>query len=257
VLLGIDHLVIAVHDVADAERELLAAVGLACTGGGRHEAMGTHNRLAFLGDTYLELIGVFDPDLVLSSTAFAVGNASMELLASGREGLATFAIATDTLEDEVVRLRAAGSPIGPPVAGSRVRPDGEIVRWTTAFPPLGPGRPPFLIEHVYDGAEWGPDARAARGAFRHPEGGRVRLVSIQLPVGTPSGVDAEYTTTLGITFGSRLAAQVGGQSIELRPGAPSAPPAVRLEGDPGTPPLDTMALGIRWIREPRPAEPGA
>ena len=43
------------------QRPLLeAALGLAVTGGGRHELGGTFNRLAFLGDTYLELIGVFD-----------------------------------------------------------------------------------------------------------------------------------------------------------------------------------------------------
>jgi Glyoxalase-like domain len=250
-LLGIDHLVIAVHDVAAAERTLLAAVGLACTGGGRHEAMGTFNRLAFLGDTYLELIGVFDRDLVESSTAFAVGNASLALLDSGREGLATFALATDALVDEVARLRAAGSPIGSPVTGARVRPDGGVVRWRTAFPALGPERPPFLIEHEYEGAEWGPDARAARAAFRHPVGGQVRLVALQLPVRMPSAVVADYAATLGLDLGTRWAARVGTQSIELRARDLSEAPVVRLEADPGTEPLDVVALGIRWLRMPR------
>jgi HPt (histidine-containing phosphotransfer) domain-containing protein len=75
---------------------------------------------------------------------------------------------------DVARLRAAGSPIGEPVAGSRVGPDGEVVRWVCAFPELGPERPPFLIEHETAGAEWDDEARAARAAFRHPGGGRVR-----------------------------------------------------------------------------------
>ena len=62
--LGIDHLVIAVPDPDASAAVLAAALGVAVTGGGRHELGGTHNRLAFLGDTYLELIGVFDRELV-------------------------------------------------------------------------------------------------------------------------------------------------------------------------------------------------
>ena len=89
----------------------------------------------------------------------------MALLDEGREGLATYALATDDVAGDVVRLRAGGSPIGEPVAGSRVRPDGGVVRWLTAFPPAGSGEPPFLIEHEYAGAEWGDEARAARAAF--------------------------------------------------------------------------------------------
>ena len=59
-LLGIDHLVIAVPDPDAAAADLEAALGLAATGGGRHERAGTFNRLIFLGDAYLELIGVWD-----------------------------------------------------------------------------------------------------------------------------------------------------------------------------------------------------
>ena len=101
--------------------------------------MGTYNRLAFLGDTYIELIGVFDAALVRSSSSFAVGNAALAHLERRGEGLATYALATDDVVRDVARLRAAGSPIGEPVAGSRVRPDGEVVRWVCAFPELGPG----------------------------------------------------------------------------------------------------------------------
>jgi hypothetical protein len=248
-LLGIDHLVIAVRDVAAAEAELLARTGLACTGGGRHDAMGTFNRLAFLGDTYLELIGVFDRALVVLSPAFAVGNAALALLESGREGLATYALATDALGHDAAALREHGSSIGDPVHGQRVRPDGEPVRWITAFPALGPGRPPFLIEHAYEGAEWGDVARTARAAFGHPGGGRVRLVSLELPVPDPAAAVLEYGQVLGLTF-ERGRARVGAQDIVLRPGGVHEAPVVRLAGDPGTPALDVMALGMRWTRQP-------
>jgi len=253
VLLGIDHLVIAVHDVEAATAALETGVGLAFTGGGRHEAMGTRNRLAFLGDTYLELIGVFDRELVVSSTSFAVGNASLAHLESGREGLVTFALATDALAAEVAMLQAAGSPIGTPVQGVRVRSDGGIVRWSTAFPELGPERAPFLIEHEYEGVEWGDPARAARATFRHPAGGRVRLAALELRVGDPDAVGAEYGTVLGIAFSEGWRARVGEQEVALRVGAAlGSPPVVHLVGERDTPALNVELLGINWVRVPAP-----
>jgi hypothetical protein len=59
VLLGIDHVALATEDPDAAAAELETKLGLAATGCGRHPAVGTYNRLFWLGDAYLELIGVF------------------------------------------------------------------------------------------------------------------------------------------------------------------------------------------------------
>ena len=257
---GIDHLVIAVRSVEGAAEALERDLGLAFTGGGRHEAMGTYNRLAFLGNTYLELIGVFDTALVRSSSSFAVGGAALALLDSGREGLATYALTTDDVEGDVAQLRASGSLIGDAVAGARQRDDGEVVRWVTAFPELGPEHAPFLIEHELAGAEWGPEARAGRSAFRHPGGDRVRLVSLELPVADPGLVAREYATVLGIAFSERWRATVGEQQLVLREGG--SEPVVELTGEPdegsgaergagpgrGTGAPDFVRFGVRWRR---------
>ena len=249
-LLGVDHLVIAVSSPEAAAEVLARDLGLGVTGGGRHETMGTYNRLAFLGDTYLELIGVFDAGLVRSSRAFAVGNAALAFLEASGEGLATYALATDGVRGDVARLRAAGSPIGEPVEGQRVRPDGEAVRWVTAFPELGPERAPFLIEHEMTGAEWGAQARAARAAYQHPGGGRVRLAGVELPVADPGAVAREYGTVLGIAFSEGLRTVVGEQQIALREGAGT--PIVTLHGETGTEPLEVARLGVLWRRVPAP-----
>jgi hypothetical protein len=206
--------------------------------------MGTHNRLAFLGDTYLELIGAFDRALVRQSTSFAVGSSAIAHLDAHGEGLATYALATDDLALDVARLRAAGSPIGDVVAGSRVRPDGDVVRWSCAFPVLGPDRAPFLIEHAYQGAEWGPEARAARAAFRHPGGGRVRLASLELPVADATAAVREYGTVLGIAFSEGWRTAVGAQVVGLREGGGT--PVVTLDAEPGTEPMETLRFGVRW-----------
>lgn len=248
--LGIDHLVIAVPSPEAAAAALEQDLGLAFTGAGRHAAMGTHNRLAFLGDSYLELIGVFDRDLVRSSPGFAVAGAALERLESRGEGLATYALASDDLAGDVARLTAAGSPIGPPVAGSRIRPDGETVRWLTAFPELGQDRPPFLIEHELAGPEWGAPARKARAAFLQPVGGRVRLVGLGLPAADPSAVARIYRATLGIEFSASWRAIVGSQSIGLVPDTVGLP-VVHLAGEADSPTLDLVRVGIRWRREPR------
>lgn len=57
----IDHLVLATHDLDAAATRLEAALGVPFAAGGRHERMGTHNRLLSLGPgLYLELIAI-DP----------------------------------------------------------------------------------------------------------------------------------------------------------------------------------------------------
>jgi hypothetical protein len=246
-LLGIDHLVVAVRSVEAAEGELADALGLAFTGGGRHEAWGTYNRLAFLGDSYLELIGVLDRQLVLGGSG-AVGRAALEHLDRQGNGLATYALAVADLGRAVAALREAGSPIGDPVAGSRVRPDGEVVRWSTAWAALGPDRAPFLIEHEPVGPEWGSEARAARAAFAHPGGGRMRLSSLEVPVRDVESAADEYGRALGIAFSEGWVTALGGQSLELIPEGDV--PVVRMVGDPGTEPLDVTSHGIRWIRVP-------
>ncbi len=252
-LLRIDHLVIAVNDPDATAAMLEDVLGIAWTGSGRHESMGTFNRIAFLADSYLELIGVFDRAMATENPQFAVGSAALALLDADREGLATYALATDDVTAEVARLRAAGSWIGNPTPGSRERPDGDTVRWITAFPALGPERPPFLIEHELAGAEWGDEARAARAAFRHPEGGRVRLAGIELPVGDPVSTMASYATEIGLRFDEAGEARVGGQWIRLRP-AGEEPPIVELEAEPGTPPLEITGYGIGWRRLASPGE---
>jgi catechol 2,3-dioxygenase-like lactoylglutathione lyase family enzyme len=194
-LLGIDHLVIAVDDPDAAAALLEAELGLVATGGGRHD-VGTRNRLVFLGDAYLELIGVWDRALAL---AHPIGAAAVRALDAGAPGLVTYALATDGARREVTALRAAGSPISDAIAGSRLRPDGEAVAWQCAFPPMiGPTEPPFLIEHEMRGAEWSDEARRARAAFVHPFGGTARLVGLELVVPDPRATAAADASTVGI-----------------------------------------------------------
>ncbi len=194
---AIDHLVIAVADPDAAARELEAELGIAATGGGEHPGVGTYNRLAFVGDAYLELIGVRDD---AAATRWPVGAATLRTLRAGG-GLATYALVDDQLEATVSRLRAGGSRIGRVTPGSRTRPDGEKVEWWTAtFGELGRDRPPFLIRHAYTGAEWSEEALVRRRTFVHPVGTSVGLAGLDLATRDPTSLAEAYARELGLGF---------------------------------------------------------
>ena len=155
-------------------------------------------------------------------------------------------------------LRAAGSPIFSPVAGERIRPDGGRVAWQiAALPRLGFDLPPFLIEHEPSGPEWGADARAARARFRHPFGGEVRLVGIELAVVDPARVAITWRAALGLRFTAAPDGEpdaretiVGDQQIRLvsateAADSPRARVGIRTSGGPK---LLVDACGIRFAR---------
>jgi hypothetical protein len=251
VLIGIDHLVIAVPDPDDAAAELERVVGLRASGGGRHEALGTFNRLVWLGDTYLELIGVWDETLAAASW---VGAPTVRALAAGG-GLATYALASDDLAGDIERLRGQGAALDGPIPGQRTRPDGRVVRWSLGVPPrLGPEEPPFLIEHDPMAAEWTPDERARRASEAHPLGGRVSLEVLELPV-LGDAVAARSLALLrardlrfrpSLAGGGARDASIGGQTLRLRPVAAGTPPLVRLAASAGEA-RDVEALGLRFF----------
>jgi len=251
--LGIDHLVIAVADPDDAAAQLEADLGLEASGGGRHGVLGTFNRLVWLGDTYLELIGVFNRALAERSW---LGPPVLRTLDEGG-GLATWAIATDALEADLVGLRELGSDLGDPVAGERRRADGAVVRWRLAAPRLlGPSDPPFLIEHDLASAEWTPADRAARAAVNHRIGGPVRLDVLELPVDDVPRTIQRFSRTAGLRFrpslrgrGSRDA-DVGSQTVRLRPRHRALGSAVLHLAADVVNERAIELLGCRWVVRP-------
>jgi hypothetical protein len=252
-LTGIDHLVIAVADPDAATAELEARLGLPPGGGGRHDRLGTFNRLIWLGDTFLELIGVFDRDLAAVSW---IGAPTQRALEAGG-GLATWAIATDDIDVDVGNLRATGSPIGPPIDGERRRPDGDVVRWRLAAAPrLDPEQPPFLIEHDMAAAEWTPVDRAARAD------GPVRLTVLDLAVDDVNRTLQSNLRTVGLRARPSLAgggardADVGRQVVRWRrrvdPTAPRATVHLTDRRRSTNDLIDFTVSGVRWRMGPSP-----
>lgn len=227
-LLGIDHLAIAVDDPDAAIWELASHLGIpAGTSGGRHPAWGTRNRLLWLGDTFIELCTVFDPGLANRSW---LGRALLQVRATTDSTAIGWAIATDDLDLDRGGMNLAGAVLGEAQPGERRWPDGQLVRWRLALPADVALDRPFLIEHDPTAAEWLPEDRAARAASPG------RVAALELPVDEISGFDA-----------SEAPARIGDQLIRAA-GRATGMPVVEISGL-GRGNDEATILGCRWLVE--------
>jgi hypothetical protein len=209
-LLGIDHLAIAVDDPDAAISELASSLGVPVgTSGGRHAAWGTRNRLLWLGDTYIELCTVFDRSLAERSW---LGRAVLRAKVAGPTAIC-WAITTDDLDLDRAGMNLEGATLGEAPSGERRRPDGQVVRWRLALPAEVDLERPFLIEHDPNAAEWSPEDRAARAIDRG------RVLGIGFPVDAFEGLPAlggetrlgdQWVRAAGLASDGRVAIHIGG-----------------------------------------------
>jgi len=106
---------------ARIEREL----GLEAHGGGRHEGLGTHNRIVPLGGGYLELLAVADRDEAVRSH---LGQALLARLEREGDGLFGWAVAVDDVEPIARRLGTATSTIRRSGLAARLTGVAEAMR---------------------------------------------------------------------------------------------------------------------------------
>ena len=161
--LRLDHLVVRARTLDEGVAHVEDALGVPVGPGGRHEAMGTHNRLLSLGpDEYLEVIAV-DPDGRDPGRPRWFGLDRWD----GPPELGAWVARTDDLE---AALADAPEGAGEPMDLAR-----DALRWRMAVPaagaaPLG-GAYPALIE-------WGSEHPAPGLADR---GCRLRRLEIAAP----------------------------------------------------------------------------
>jgi catechol 2,3-dioxygenase-like lactoylglutathione lyase family enzyme len=104
----IDHVIYATADLDAAAVRVEAVLGVPAAGGGRHERIGTHNRIVPFDDGYLELLAVADPEEAAGST---LGAAIQAHLAREGEGLFGWAVRVDDVEPVAARLGTAVTTI--------------------------------------------------------------------------------------------------------------------------------------------------
>ena len=147
-LLAVDHLVIAVRDLAAATKDY-GDLGFTVVPGGRHTGIGTYNSLvAFRDGAYLELIAFYEP---------RDDHRWWAPLQKGG-GLVDYCLQTDDLSGDTQVLRRAGIDISEPEKRDRKRPDGKEIRWVFSLSRgAHRGVAPFIIAD-----ETGRDERVPR-----------------------------------------------------------------------------------------------
>jgi hypothetical protein len=164
VALEIDHVLIAVADLAAAAQEIEARHGLASIEGGRHPGWGTANRIVPLGEAYLELVAVVD-EAEAAQSPFGRWVAAAHPPPARPLG---WAVRTQ-LDDLARRLNLTVA------AGSRAGPSGQPVRWRLAGVEQASVEPslPFFIE-------WGHGAPLPGRAPATHRAGAVQIAKLQL-----------------------------------------------------------------------------
>ncbi len=255
VLTGIDHAIVAVDDPIAAARSLEEVVGLIASGGGRHEAHGTLNQLVWMGDSYVELMGVFDAQLAERSWW---GRHILRVLESGADRCAGQVLASDDLAADVEILRGHGSTVGDPSTGERRGQDGEIVAWQTARlpepdPDLGLT---FLIQHDLSGAEWRASDRSARAVREMPGLGRVQLARVEFVAADVARASMRLLREFGLQFRPSLAgggardATLGAQTVRLLPLTAGARTTIVVRASAAAGARTFSMLGCDWLIVP-------
>jgi len=184
----LDHVLVAVPDLAAGVGAIEARLGLTSVAGGRHPGWGTANRIVPLGPAYLELVAVVDAG---EAAAHSFGR----WLAAAQPPGGPFGWAVRTQE-----LGRVADRLGLPVRdGSRATAGGRVLRWRTAGLEQAAAEPflPFFIE-------WATGTPLpGRAAATHPNG------------------PFELTELALVGDADRLAAWLGGQAlpVTIRPGA--------------------------------------
>jgi glyoxalase-like protein len=135
-LVRIDHVIYGTANLDRAAARVQAELGLSAIAGGRHDGVGTHNRIVPLEDgSFLELLAVADPD---EASGSALGAALQRAIARG-EGLLGWAVAVEDLEPVAARL---GTPV------VTVGRQGMTARLTAVHEALAEPYLPFFIERA-------------------------------------------------------------------------------------------------------------
>ena len=137
-MLAIDHAIVTVVDPSATAERLASRAGLRAVEGGRHSGHGTGNWIVPLGDSYLELMTVVDPEEAEGSPL------GRWVLRHTRHGdrLSALCLRTDDIEEIAARTGHGATPM------SRQLPDGTELRWRLVGLPaaLSDDALPFFIQ---------------------------------------------------------------------------------------------------------------
>ena len=248
---GIDHIVIAVRDLAAASDDY-ARLGFTVTPGGEHTGGATHNALiSFADGAYFELIAFREPDRPQEHKWWAT-------FARG-EGTVDFALRSESVDFEGDRLKQAGIELDGPHDGGRLRPDGQRIAWRNLGLAAAGAPLPFMIEDVTT-----RDLRVPTGAATEHELGVTGIAGLVLLVADLDRATGPYQALLdtrgesstpaveGVRRAQRF--RFGSQWIELAEADPSAGELQRHIEERGAGPYEIILAGAGADTERLPVD---
>jgi hypothetical protein len=180
----IDHVVLAISDVARGSAQLGAACGVKPVAGGKHPNRGTQNALLSAGSrVYLEVLAPQE------GAELSAEYKELRTVADLRP--IDWAVSTRDAAATVRKLKAAGYGVSELQEGSRMTPEGKLLRWKT----FGVTQPELQLAPFF--IEW--DAATPHPSTTSPEGCTLQSVELRTPH------DAELRRLLGLL---NLSAQV-------------------------------------------------
>jgi hypothetical protein len=142
----IDHVIYATVDLDAAAARLQRELGLTARDGGRHEGLGTVNRIVPLGGGYLELLAVADAKEAASSE---FGRGLVARLERAGDGLLGWVVAVDDVDSVARRLKTAITTITRSGFSARLTGLAEAMR--EPFLPFFISRDPGVGDPGLDG----------------------------------------------------------------------------------------------------------
>ena len=151
----LDHIIVGFRNLEEGVERLFHLSGYRAAVGGSHPGCGTRNAILNLGNnSYLEILS---PDPAQPALDW-----HQEIATLTEPTIVGWAIRTQELDRVASLLRERGVSSTDPIAGSRLRPDGQTLRWRTVMLTHDDkGNLPFFIE-------W--DARSPHPSTDAPDG---------------------------------------------------------------------------------------
>lgn len=177
----LDHVIIAVHDLAAAIADY-RALGFTVHPGGRHSKSTSHNALVVFEDgAYFEIISWPQPD---------AAHRWYGVLGRHGEGLMDFALIPDDVPRAIDEAKSRGLALNGPIDGGRVRTDGMELKWQT-------GRQatfdlPFLCGDITP-----REGRVPTGDLRRHGNGARGVATVSVAVADLEASMARYAALLG------------------------------------------------------------
>jgi len=182
---GLDHVVIAVADLAKAVEDY-RALGFTVVIGGRHPGRTSHNALVCFEDgSYLELIAWQEP---------GPAERWYDEHAKHGDGLMDFALVPEDVSLAVREAKGRGLALEGPLDGGRARPDGRQVKWQTGR--QGTFDLPFLCGDVTPRS-----LRVPEGEARAHANGVTGISRVTVAVHDPEVSKERYAALLGPKVG--------------------------------------------------------